>query len=95
MKMKKDYFNILIMGEQGKPMEKNKIRKQRQTNEKQRKPAPMENTELVKKIKENQWKNKENQSKTEENEGKPKNDHGKIWKMQENGWKNQGKNKGT
>ena len=42
------------MGERGKPMENNKtIRMQRKTNENQGKRAPMENMELVKKIKEN------------------------------------------
>ena len=74
----------IIMGERGKSTDNNKrIRKPRKkTNEKQGKRAPMETTELLKKIKENQLRKQESRSKTKEkwgNEGKPKNNHETRW----------------
>ena len=89
------------MGERGKPMDNNKrIRKQRKTNEKQGKPTPMENTELVRKMKENPWKTNQKQRKSEEDEGKPlkkqlKNEEdGRCRKTDGKTRKTNGKNKG-
>ena len=66
----------------------NKNRKLRKTNEKQGKPRPMENTEVVRKInsKTNRKTRKINgkQKNIEENEGKPMENKGKVRNMNEN-----------